>query len=47
VSTATSIVVLSPSEPFGLELKVDGVSMSVPRWTSLGTGYDGTVGWTK
>ena len=38
VSTATSIVVLSPNEPFGLSLLVNGQSVAVPRWTALGSG---------
>ena len=40
VSTATSIVVLSPNEPFGLSLLVNGQSVAVPRWTALGGGVD-------
>ena len=40
VSTATSIVVLSANEPFGLSLLVNGQSVAVPRWTALGSGVD-------
>jgi len=40
VSTATSIVVLSPTEPFGLSLLVNGQNVAVPRWTALGSGVD-------
>ena len=38
VSTATSIVVVSPTEPFGLSLLVNGQSVAVSRWTALGSG---------
>ncbi|MES1165631.1 MAG: hypothetical protein ABUR63_07740 [Verrucomicrobiota bacterium] len=40
VSTATSIVVLSPAEPFGLILLVDGQPVPVMGWTALGGGLD-------
>ena len=40
VSTATSIIVLSPSEPFGVALQVNGQSAPVHGWTALGGGID-------
>ncbi len=47
VSTATSIVVLSPNEPFGLSLLVNGQSVAVSRWTALGSGVDEAKGPTS
>jgi len=47
VSTATSIVVLSPTEPFGLSLLVNGQSVAVSRWTALGSGIDEGLGPTS
>jgi hypothetical protein len=47
VSTATSIVVLSPSEPFGLSLLVNGQPRTVFGWTALGRGVDDVLGATS
>ena len=47
VSTATSIVVISPAEPFGLSLLVNGQSVPVSRWTALGSGVEEGGGTTS
>jgi hypothetical protein len=47
VSTATSIVVLSPLEPFGLSVKVSGQSVPVNGWSALGGGIDQQGRWTQ
>jgi hypothetical protein len=46
VSTRTSIVVLSPSEPFGLNLEVNDLPIAVTGWTALGSGLAEGSGWT-
>jgi hypothetical protein len=47
VSTATSLVVLSPSEPFGLSLLVNGQPRTLFGWTALGRGVDDLLGATS
>src|SRR5450432_1345580 len=47
VSTATSIVVLSPNEPFGLSLLAGGQEVPLAGWTALGSGADEALGATN
>ncbi|HLK89077.1 MAG TPA: hypothetical protein VKZ18_04230 [Polyangia bacterium] len=47
VSTATSIVVVSPREPFGVEVTADGQPVPVSGWGALGAGVDGSGGATS
>ncbi|HEY4395079.1 MAG TPA: hypothetical protein VGP64_13500 [Polyangia bacterium] len=44
VSTATSIVVVSTVEPFGVGVLANGLSVPVSGWSALGPGIDGTAG---
>lgn len=44
VSTATSIVVVSRAEPFGVEVFGGGQVVAVSGWTVLGSGVDGASG---
>lgn len=47
VSTATSIIVLSPNEPFGLSLVAGGQEVPLAGWTALGSGADEVLGATS
>jgi MYXO-CTERM domain-containing protein len=47
VSTATSIVVVSPHEPFGVGVLANGQAVPVSGWSALGAGIDGTGGPTS
>jgi MYXO-CTERM domain-containing protein len=47
VSTATSIVVVSPSEPFGVGVLANGQAVPVSGWSALGAGIDVTGGPTS
>ncbi len=44
VSTATSIIVVSPTEPFGVSVLAGGQASAVSGWSALGSGIDGTSG---
>jgi hypothetical protein len=44
VSTATSIVVVSPREPFGVGVLANGQPVAVSGWQALGSGLDGLGG---
>jgi hypothetical protein len=47
VSTATSIVVVSPNEPFGVSVTANGQAVPVTGWAGLGAGADKTGGPTS
>jgi hypothetical protein len=47
VSTNTSIVVLSRTEPFDLQLRANGESVPINGWTPLGSGRDEQLGPTS
>jgi hypothetical protein len=47
VSTATSIVIVSRNEPFGVGVLADGQVVSVAGWSALGAGIDGLGGPTN
>jgi hypothetical protein len=47
VSTATSIVVVSPREPFGVSVLANGQAVAVSGWAALGSGVDGVGGTTS
>jgi hypothetical protein len=47
VSTATSIIVVSPREPFGVGVFANGQAVTVSGWTALGSGVDALGGGTS
>jgi len=47
VSSYTFIVLLSPTEPFGLDVKVNGLAAAVDSWSALGPGFDAQLGPTR
>jgi MYXO-CTERM domain-containing protein len=47
VSTATSIVVVLPREPFGVSVLANGQEVAVSSWAALDSGIDGTGGPTN
>lgn len=47
VSTATSIVVVSPREPFGVSVLANGQAVAVSGWATLGSGVDSVGGTTS
>jgi hypothetical protein len=47
VSTATSIVVVSPREPFGVSVLANGQAATVSGWSAIGSGIDALGGTTS
>ena len=47
VSTATSIVIVSQREPFGVNVLANGQVATVSRWSAIGSGIDGSGGPTN
>jgi hypothetical protein len=47
VSTATSIVVVSPREPFGVSVLANGQAATVSGWWAIGSGIDALGGTTR